>query len=259
MKNTGSEPDLRHIAGRNPVREALERSESIERVYLSTGVTGRAAAGVRAQCRAAGVPLQTVPPVRLERLVPGVNHQGVVAVVSAVGYADFDDMLMEIAPDHEAVTRARPVVLLLDGIQDPHNLGAILRSAVAAGASGVVIPERGAAPLNETALKTSAGTARRIPVARVGNLREAIFQLKERGYWIAGADGTGETSMWEMDWDRPIGLVIGSEDRGMRHGVAEECDYRVRIPMAGPAESLNASVAAGILLFLAARVRTSGP
>ncbi len=259
MPNAEPDPDLRHLAGRNPVREALERSERIERVLLSTGVTGRAAAEVRAQCRAAGVPLQTVPPAKLEKLVPGVNHQGVVAVVSAVAYADFDDMLREIAPDHETVARTKPIVVLLDGIQDPHNLGAILRSAVAAGARGVAMPERGAAPLNAAALKTSAGTAQRIPVARVGNLREAILQLKERGYWVAGADGTGETSVWDMDWDRPLALVIGSEDRGMRRGVADECDYRVRIPMAGPAESLNASVAAGILLFAAARVRTSGP
>jgi len=120
------------------------------------------------------------------------------------------------------------------------------------------VPERGSAPLNAAVVKTSAGTASRIPVARVTNLREAILQLKERGYWIVGADGEGETSLWEMDWDRPVAIVIGSEESGMRRGVAEACDYRVRIPMAGPAESLNASVAAGIFLFAAARARSSG-
>jgi 23S rRNA (guanosine2251-2'-O)-methyltransferase len=259
MPKPASDPDQRYLAGRNPVREALERSESVEKVLLSAAVTGRLAAEIREQCRDAGVPLQTVPPEKLERLVPGVNHQGVVAVVAAVGYADFDEMLRSVAADHETVAREKPVIVLLDGIQDPHNLGAILRSAVAAGARGVVIPERGAAPLNAAALKTSAGTARRIPVSRVGNLREALLQLKERGYWIAGADGEGDVSVWEMDWDRPIGLVIGSEDRGMRQGVADQCDYRVSIPMAGPAESLNASVAAGILLFAAARARTGRP
>lgn len=256
MRPSSRESSPQYLAGRNPVREALEGAEPIEKVFLATNVTGRAAAEIRGLCRAAGVPLQTVPPARLEHLVPGVNHQGVVAAVAAVGYADFDDMLRTIAADLETVRRERPIVVLLDGIQDPHNLGAIIRSAVAAGASGVVIPDRGAAPLNAAALKTSAGTARHIPVARVSSLREAILQMKERGYWIAGAAGDGETSVWDMDWDRPVGLVIGSEDRGMRRGVADACDYRVHIPMRGPAESLNASVAAGILLFAAIRTRT---
>lgn len=248
-----------YLAGRNPVREALHGTESVEKVLLSSGVSGRPASEIRSACREAGVPVQIVPSRRLEQLVPGVNHQGVVAVLAALEYWNFDEMLRAAAADHEAVVQTRPVIVLCDGIQDPHNLGAIVRSAVAAGAAGVVIPDRGAAPMNASALKASAGTARHMPVARVTNLREAILQMKERGYWIAGADGAGETSAWEMDWDRPIGLVIGSEDKGMRRGVADACDYRVRIPLHGRAESLNASVAAGILLFEAARTREGRP
>lgn len=244
------------LAGRNPVREALEGTASVEKVLIQADTPPRFQAEYRALARAAGVPIQTVPLARLERLVPGVNHQGVVAQLAAVGYEDFDDMLRSVAEDNDAVRALKPILVLLDGIQDPHNLGAILRTAVAAGASGAVVPERGSAPLNAAALKASAGLAHRIPVARVTNLREAILQLKERGYWIVGADGTAQTSCWDQDWDRPIAIVIGSEGTGMRPSIAAACDYLVRIPMRGPAESLNASVAAGVLLFAAIRTRS---
>ena len=244
-----SDPSL--LAGRNPVREALESGTYLEKVLLQADLPGRIQAEYRALAKAAGVPLQQVPQARLEHLVPGVNHQGVVALLAPVGYKDFDDMMRDIAPDRDAVVARQPIVVLLDGIQDPHNLGAILRTAVAAGVAGAVMPERGSAPLNALALKASAGLAHRIPVARVVNLRDAIHQLKERGYWVVGADGEGETSCWELDWKRPLALVIGSEGDGMRPAVAADCDYRVNIPMPGPAESLNASVAAGIVLFAA--------
>lgn len=253
MRNA-SEPPM--LAGRNPVREALEGKSDLEKVLIQADLPGRIQGEFRALAKAAGVPVQQVPQARLEHLVPGVNHQGVVALLASVGYRDFDDMLSAIAPTRDDVVARKPIVVLLDGIQDPHNLGAILRTAVAAGASGAVVPERGAAPLNAAALKASAGLAHRIPVARVTNLRDAIWQLKERGYWVVGADGDGEATCWDLDWDRPIALVIGSEGLGMRPGVAADCDYRVRIPMPGPAESLNASVAAGILLFAAIRGRS---
>ena len=151
----------------------------------------------------------------------------------------------------DEVIRKKPIVVVLDHIQDPHNLGAIIRSCVAAGAEGVIIPDRGAAPVTAATIKTSAGTVSEIPIARVGNLSQLIDQLKERGYWIVGAEGSGETSMLEMDWDRPLGIVIGSEEKGMGRVVRGACDYLVHIPMRGKAESLNASVAAGILLFQA--------
>ncbi|MBO6576672.1 MAG: 23S rRNA (guanosine(2251)-2'-O)-methyltransferase RlmB [Rhodothermales bacterium] len=249
------QPEATVIAGRNPVREALERGQQLEKLYLQNGMDGRVAAQLRTLAKQSGTPVQSVPGQRLERLAPGVNHQGCAAVVAEVAYRDVDEMLREIAPDHDAVKSSKPLVLILDGVQDSHNLGAILRSAVAAGVSGVILPTRGSAGVNTAVIKTSAGTARRIPIARVDNVTDVIQQLKERGYWVAGADGGGEETVWTMDWDRPTALVMGSEGEGMRAGVAKACDYRVSIPMRGPAESLNVSVAAGILLFAAVRGR----
>lgn len=243
------------VAGRNPVREALEEGEGLEKLYMANGIDGRLGAQLRALAKAAGVPVQSVPPQRLERLVPGVNHQGVVLVQAEVDYLDVDDMLRAIAPENDDVRTQKPLILLLDGIQDAHNLGAILRTAVAAGADGVILPMRGAAGVNAAAIKTSAGMARHIPIARVDDIKGTITQLKERGYWIAGADGAGEVTAWDMDWDRATVIVMGSESDGMQMSVAKACDYRVSIPMPGSAESLNVSVAAGILLFAAVKSR----
>jgi 23S rRNA (guanosine2251-2'-O)-methyltransferase len=251
-QSTGSKDIL---SGRNPVREALESGNGLEKLFLQEGIDRRIAGELRALARAAGVPVQSVPVQRLERLVPGVNHQGVAAVLSTVDYLEVDDMLRKVAPDLDSVRRTKPIILVLDGIQDPHNLGAILRTAVAAGANGVILPTRGAAPVNAAVLKTSAGAARHIPIARVENVIQTLDQLKERGYWVAGADGAAEQSLWSMDWDRPLVLVIGSESSGMRPAVSKACDHRLRIPMRGPAESLNASVAAGIILFAATQCR----
>lgn len=198
-----------------------------------------------------GIPTQFVPMGKLNELVPGVNHQGVLLALSTIEYADLDEMLSAIAPTLDEVIAKKPIVVVLDHIQDPYNLGAIIRSCVAAGAEGVIIPDRGAAPVTAATIKTSAGTATQIPIARVVNLAQVIDQLKERGYWIVGAEGSGNTSMLNMDWDRPLGIVIGSEEKGMGRLVREMCDYLVHIPMRGKAESLNASVAAGILLFQA--------
>jgi 23S rRNA (guanosine2251-2'-O)-methyltransferase len=241
----------RFISGRNPVREQLEREDSrAEKLFLQKGATGKLM-GLQKLAHDVGVPVQFVPTGKLNTLVPGVNHQGAVLAISSIEYQDVDDMLAAIAPTMDEVIRKRPIVVVLDHIQDPHNLGAIIRSCVAAGAEGVIIPDRGAAPVTAATIKTSAGTVSEIPIARVGNLSQLIDQLKERGYWIVGAEGSGETSMLEMDWDRPLGIVIGSEEKGMGRVVRGACDYLVHIPMRGKAESLNASVAAGILLFQA--------
>lgn len=250
-----SDERSRYVAGRNPVRELLEQdADRVEKVlYLSSG--GGSLGEIRRMADAAGIPVQAVPQGKLNSLVPGVNHQGIVAVVSPIRYMDVDEMLSSVAATLDEVQERKPIILILDHIQDPHNLGAIIRSAVAAGAGGVVIPERGAAPVTAAAVKTSAGTVSQIPIARVGNIKMVIQAMKERGYWIAGAEGTGSTTHWDMDWDRAIGLVIGSEEKGMSRTVRELCDYEVRIPMRGMAESLNASVAAAVLLFEATRCR----
>lgn len=245
-----------YLAGRNPVREALEqKGDEIEKVLIQKGAGGRPVQEIRRLASESGVPVQYVPEAKLAQLVPGVNHQGVVAVASPIPYLEVEEMLSQIAPTLDDVRSRKPFVLVLDRIQDPHNFGAILRSSVAAGVDGVVVPKHGMAPLNAAAVKASAGTAARIPIARADNLARLLHQLKERGYWVAGTTGSGETSIWEMDWDRPLALVIGSEGEGMRPGVASECDYLLSIPMRGEAESLNASVATGIVLFVAMRHR----
>jgi 23S rRNA (guanosine2251-2'-O)-methyltransferase len=244
------------IAGRNPVREALQRGErSIEKVLLAQGSGGKAVDAIRFAAKEAGVPVQFVPQQKLTSVAPGVNHQGAIAIASALDYAVLEDMLHAIAPDPDAVRSTRPVLVALDGIEDPHNFGAILRSAVAAGAAGVIVPERKQAPLSATTIKASAGTAARIPIARVTNLSDALLQLKERGYWVAGLDGGAPETVWTQDWDRALVVVVGSEGGGLGTRVRETCDFLVSIPLRGPAESLNASVATGVTLFAAVRGR----
>jgi 23S rRNA (guanosine2251-2'-O)-methyltransferase len=247
------------IAGRNPVREALERGDArLEKVLIQQGREGEDVSAIRSAASEADVPVQYVPAARLDHEAGRAEHQGVLAWSAALGYRDPDDLLAEIAPTRDDVKAQKPLLVLLDRITDPQNYGAILRSAVALGAAGVIVPQRHMAPLSAATVKASAGTAPRIPIARTGDLTRLIAQLKERAYWMAGADGDGEETIWSMDWDRPTALVIGSEGKGLRPHVAEACDHRVRIPLHGPAESLNASVAAGILLAAAGRERVRG-
>jgi 23S rRNA (guanosine2251-2'-O)-methyltransferase len=248
------EPQI--IVGRNPVQEALrDPSTEIEKVMVKQGAGGGFISTIRREAKERGVPVQFVPETRLNRMAGGANHQGIAAITAPVPYLELDDLLLRIASDIDEVRQKQPILLLLDGIQDPHNFGAILRSAVAAGVDGVVIPRHGMAPLSAVAMKASAGTATRLPIARVGNLADALYPLKERGYWILGADGGGEETIWTCDWNRPVAIVMGGEGRGLHRRVAEGCDHLVSIPMRGNAESLNASVAAGIILFAAIRDR----
>ncbi|HYE97006.1 MAG TPA: 23S rRNA (guanosine(2251)-2'-O)-methyltransferase RlmB [Rubricoccaceae bacterium] len=253
------------LVGRNPVREALERGDGrVEKVLLQHGAHGSAVDAIRRAAKAAGVPVQVVPAQKLARAAPDANHQGVVAFVAPIAYADLDEMLSAIAPDLDTVRATKPVLLALDEIEDPHNFGAMLRSAVAAGAAGVIVPERRMAPLSAAAVKASAGTALRVPLARVANLADSLMAMKERGYWVVGLDG-GEggdvprSTVWAYDWDRAVVLVVGNEGRGLRPRVAAACDILAAIPMRGPAESLNASVAAGIALFAAVKDRDTPP
>ncbi|MEM9997170.1 MAG: 23S rRNA (guanosine(2251)-2'-O)-methyltransferase RlmB [Bacteroidota bacterium] len=257
-----STPETRVIAGRNPVREALQQDDGrIEKVLVQQGGS---LGEIRAAAKAAGVPVQTVPQQKLDRLAPKARHQGVVAIAAPVAYADVAAMLHNIAADRDVVRATKPILVALDEIEDPHNFGAILRSAVAAGASGVLVPERRMAPLSAVTVKASAGGALRIPIARVPNLAETLLGLKERSYWIAGLAGEaggkqpGTETVWAYDWDRPVCIVVGNEGRGLRERVRSVCDTLVSIPMRGPMESLNASVAAGIALFAAARTRDDG-
>ncbi len=244
------------LVGRNPVREALEQEEThVEKVFLQEGAGGPMIEAIRRAARAHGIPVQMVPKARLDRLAAGAVHQGVVAFVAPVRYRTLVELLEEVALSPEAVQERLPLLVALDQIEDPHNYGAILRTAAAAGVAGVLVPRHHMAPLNAAALKASAGAALRVPIARVTNLARALETLKAHGFWVAGASPSGEVSVWEMDWHRPLVLVLGNEGRGLRPGVAQACDLLVSIPLRGPVESLNVSVAAGILLFAATRTR----
>jgi len=197
------------------------------------------------------------PPERvdLDREVGHSHHQGVTARIAAPEYADADDLLDAVTA--QVGKRPEPLVLVLDGIEDPRNLGAILRAAECAGASGVFIPERRAAGLNETVAKASAGAVEYLSVARVTNLSVLIRQLKERNVWVVGAAGDVETSYCDWDWTRPSAIVLGAEGAGLHRLVRENCDALVKIPVHGKIESLNVSVAAGIILYEALRQRSN--
>lgn len=251
--------DTSTLIGRQPVLEALEREEvGLEKVMLKQNLNGEDVGAIRSLAQDRGVPVQYVPEARLRHEAEGAAHQGVVAISAPLRYRDVDEMLSEIAPTWADVKAGTPLILAIDRVTDPRNFGAMLRSAVAAGTDGVIVPDRSMAPLNAAAIKTSAGTAPRIPIARTDRLADVLVQVKERGYWVCGAESTAETTLWEAGWDRPMVVVLGSEGEGLAADVAEACDDLVSIPMRGPAESLNVSVATGLLLFEAARPRYEG-
>jgi len=252
-----SDDDTSTLIGRRPVLEALNRGDlGIQKVMLEQEAGGARIGEIRALAEERGAPLQYVPAARLRHEANGAAHQGVVAITAPIRYREVDEMLSEIAPTWDAVQTQKPLLLVIDRVTDPRNFGAILRSAVAAGTDGVIVPTREMAPLNAAAIKASAGTAPRIPIARSDDLPRVLTQLKERGYFVYGAEGTAETPLWDADWDRPVAVVLGSEGEGLAPDVAEACDERVAIPLQGPVESLNVSVAAGLLLFAAARPRS---
>ena len=231
------------IGGINPVREVLRaRSRKVNRLYLAQGRTGKALAEIIQAARANNIPLRQVDKQRLDKMYGGSGHQGVVAEVGALAYLDLSDII-------DAVTGPRALVLALDGVEDPMNLGALMRSAEAAGANGIVLPRERAAPLTATALKASAGAAEYLPVARVTNLVRALNELKEAGFFVIGADADADHSLYDQDLNLKLVLVIGGEGRGLRRLVRETCDVIVSIPLAGQISSLNASVAGAVAMF----------
>lgn len=237
-----------YVAGRRPVLEALRAGRPINKIMVAGG-NRRGLEDLLALARARRIPVHEVAPPVLESLSAGSAHQGIIAVAAARAYAAIDDILALAAERGQA-----PFVVLLDGLEDPHNLGAVIRTAEAAGAHGVVIPERRAAGLTPVVVKASAGASEHLPVARVTNMNRTLEELKEKGLWIAGADMDGQDYR-RADFTGPIGLVIGGEGKGLSRMVREHCDYLVSIPMRGRVGSLNASVAAGLLIYEVLRRR----
>ncbi|MBI3932333.1 MAG: 23S rRNA (guanosine(2251)-2'-O)-methyltransferase RlmB [Acidobacteria bacterium] len=240
------------ICGINPVLEALNAgTRHFDRLLIVKGLRNRRVSEAIGRASQMGIPLRFEAREALDRLAGGVAHQGIIAVVSAKPVIGLEDLL--------AAVRAPALVVVLDGVEDPRNLGAILRTAEAAGADGVVLPERHSAGLSEAVGRSSAGALEYVRVARVGNVAQAIETLKTRGLWVVGFDAAG-TERWDVvDLRRPVALVLGGEGRGIRRLVRERCDHLVSLPLFGHVSSLNVSVAAGIALYEVIRQRGAVP
>jgi 23S rRNA (guanosine2251-2'-O)-methyltransferase len=232
-----------YIIGKNPVIEALKSNRDINKILIAEGSQRGQMQQITELAKEANVIVQFVPKKKIDQVADG-NHQGVLAYVAAYQYAEMDDLFAAAEKRNEP-----PFFLLLDEIEDPHNLGSIMRTADAVGAHGIIIPKRRAVGLTATVAKASTGAIEYIPVVRITNMARTIDELKERGVWIAGTDATGSEDYRRMDGQIPLGLVIGSEGKGMGRLIREKCDFLIHLPMVGKVTSLNASVAASILMY----------
>ncbi|MEH7180881.1 23S rRNA (guanosine(2251)-2'-O)-methyltransferase RlmB [Neobacillus vireti] len=232
-----------YIIGKNPVMEALRSERDINKILIAESSQRGQMQQLIQLAKEANVIVQYVPKKKIDQL-SDENHQGVLAYVAAYQYAELDDLFTAAEKSNEP-----PFFLLLDEIEDPHNLGSIMRTADAVGAHGIIIPKRRAVGLTATVAKASTGAIEHIPVVRVTNMARTIDELKERGIWIAGTDASGKQDYRQMDGTMPLGLVIGSEGKGMGRLIRDKCDFLINLPMAGKVTSLNASVAAAILMY----------
>ncbi|ACV61220.1 RNA methyltransferase, TrmH family, group 3 [Desulfofarcimen acetoxidans DSM 771] len=239
------------IVGRNPVKEALKSQRPINKVLVAKGKLSGSLAEICSLARQNGIPVQEVDRTALEKISAEAVHQGVAAYAAAKEYVELEDILAR-AGEQE------PFIIMLDEITDPHNLGAIIRTADAAGVHGVVVTRRRSALLTPVVAKSSAGAVEYVPVARVTNLVQSIKILQENGIWVAGADMEGDKVYWEAPLSGPIAIVIGGEGKGLGRLVKEKCDFLVRLPMQGKISSLNASVATALLAYEVVRQRSSG-
>jgi len=241
------------IEGRNAVMEALRAGTAIDKIYLAKGDTDLTLKHIASKAKAAGAVVVEADRRKLDAMSQTHAHQGVVAIAAVREYAAVEDILEAARAKNEP-----PLVVVFDELSDPHNLGAVIRTAECAGAHGVIIPKRRSAGLTAIVGKTSAGAVSYLPVARVPNLPALLKQLKKEGLWIYGTAAVGATSLYEADLKGPMALVIGSEGDGMGRLVTEQCDFLVSIPLRGKVTSLNASAAAAVVLYEAVRQRMGG-
>ena len=248
--------DKAYIAGRNPVLEALKSGRLIESVYIQqdagqnlTGTLGQ----IASMCRKNQIPVKPAGKRRLDEMSAGEHHQGVVAVIQSYPYAELSDVLQKLK-DKDREKLGDPFIVILENIQDPHNLGAVIRSAEGCGADAVLIASRHAVGLTQAVAKTAAGACEYVPVVKMGNITQTIKKLKDEGFWIAAADMDG-TPAFQANLKGPLALVIGGEHEGASRLVRENSDYIISLPMRGHIDSLNASVAAGILMYEVVRQR----
>ncbi len=240
---------MQTIFGIHAVEEALAaRGRGFEYVAVASGRGDARLQKITQLCRAAGVPVRTMPRDQLTRLARTAGHQGVVAIAAEKRYSDLEDLLAHKRGQHA-------FLIILDGIEDPHNLGAIIRTAESAGADGIIIPERRAVGVTSTVVKASAGASEYLPIAKVTNLGRTLEELKERSIWTVGLDERGDKSYDQLDYKMDCALVLGAEGHGLHEQVRKKCDFLVSIPMLGKVPSLNVSVAAAIVMYEVARQR----
>ena len=245
MSKRGSEPQMNVLYGINAVKEAI-RARPMEYVLVAQGQHSRRVQEIVDACRAAGISVRFAPRPALDREAGTGQHQDVVAVCAAKAYDDWETLV---------AAREKSLLVVLDGVEDPGNLGAIVRTAVAAGADGLIIPERRAAGLSPAVARAAAGALEHVKIARVTNLVRTLVELKERGVWVYGFEAQAEKSYLELDYTGACALVLGGEGHGLHRLVREACDQLAHIPLHGPVESLNVSVATAVVLYEAARQR----
>jgi 23S rRNA (guanosine2251-2'-O)-methyltransferase len=240
-----------HLTGIHAVREALEAARPLDRIVIAKGRQDTRTEEIVQLARRAGVPVRFEDRGQLDRLVNSKDHQGVVALAAARPASSLEDIIAAgNGPNSE-----KGLIVLLDGVEDPHNLGAIIRTSLAAGAHGVVVPERRAAGLTDTVSRASAGALSHLPVAKITNLARSMEELKEAGYWLIGLDEKADKGYTEVDYTGAVGIVLGGEGQGLHELTRKRCDFVVSLPTSGPVKSLNVSVAAGVVLFEARRQR----
>ena len=244
MKNTDKQSLSDQIEGRNSVLELLESERDINKILIAKGERHGSINKIITIAKQRKIVIAEVERQKLNTISETNNHQGVIAIVPPFNYVEVEDILNEAKSKNED-----PFILILDGIEDPHNLGSIIRTAETAGVHGVIIPKRRAASVNATVSKSSAGAVEHVKIARVNNINETIKYLKEEGLWICGTDGDAKDYYYNQNLKGPIAIVIGSEGFGMSRLVKENCDFLVKIPMKGKITSLNASVSAGIVIY----------
>jgi 23S rRNA (guanosine2251-2'-O)-methyltransferase len=241
------------LTGIHAVREALEAGRAFDRIVIARGRQDTRVEEIVQLARERNVPLRFEDRAQLDRLAGSKDHQGVVALAAARAAATVEDILA--AANAGAGRGQKGLIVLLDGVEDPHNLGAIIRTALASGAHGVIIPERRSAGLTDTVARASAGALAHLPVAKVTNLAQSMEELKEAGYWLIGLDERADKSYTQADYTSPVGIVLGGEGKGLHDLTRKRCDFVVSLPTTGPVKSLNVSVAAGVVLFEALRQR----
>lgn len=242
---------MRTIEGRNPVIEAMKAGTKIKKITIQEGMKEKAFEELADMARSCQIPVETASRLKLNQMASSEVHQGVIAQAEDYHYVELDEII-----EYARSRGEEPFVILLDEIQDPHNLGSIIRTANVAGVHGIVIPKHRAAEITPAVCKTSAGAVEYTRVARVTNIVRAMEELQEAGLWIGGGALEGDQTLYQANLRGPLGLVIGSEGEGIRRLVRERCDFLIKIPMFGQIESLNASVAAGIMIYEAVRQRS---